>query len=63
LHLEPTAPSASILKSVRSYAAVQRDASQALVEGLRQDDRQKVREALELAGQGREPLRLGTPAK
>jgi rhomboid protease GluP len=49
LHLDSTAPSAPALDFVRNYAELRRDASQALVDGLRQDDRQKIRAAIELA--------------
>jgi rhomboid protease GluP len=49
LNLSPAAPSAATLASVREYAELRRDASRALVEGLRAKDRAKIREALELA--------------
>jgi rhomboid protease GluP len=49
LHLDTAAPSAPALDFVRNYAELRRDAAQALVEGLREDDRQKIRAAIELA--------------
>ena len=49
LHLSPAAPSAAALASVREYAELRRDASRALVEGLRAKDMARIREALELA--------------
>ncbi|OYY95111.1 MAG: rhomboid family intramembrane serine protease [Hydrogenophilales bacterium 28-61-23] len=49
LHLSTAAPSAAALASVRNYAELRRDASRALVEGLRAKDMAKIREALELA--------------
>jgi rhomboid protease GluP len=55
LHLDTAAPSAPALNVLRNYAELRRDASKAMVEGLRQDDRQKVRKAIELATKGRQP--------
>lgn len=49
LHLSPEAPSAPTLEAVRQYAELRRDASRALVEGLRANDPARIREALELA--------------
>jgi rhomboid protease GluP len=49
LHLSPAAPSANALNSLRDYAELRRDASRALVEGLRAKDPERIREALELA--------------
>jgi rhomboid protease GluP len=57
LHLDSAAPSAAALQSLRDYAEVRRDASRALVEGLRTKDSQQIRQALELAAQ---PPRLGS---
>jgi rhomboid protease GluP len=59
LHLDSAAPSAAALQSVRDYAEVRRDASHALVEGLRSKDAQQIRQAIEWAsrpqGQGNPP--------
>jgi rhomboid protease GluP len=60
LHLDAAAPSAAALQSVRDYAEVRRDASRALVEGLRTKDLQQIRQALELAAQP--PRQGGQPA-
>jgi rhomboid protease GluP len=49
LHLDSAAPSSPALDFVRNYAELRRDAAQAMVDGLRQDDQQKVRAAIELA--------------
>lgn len=51
LHLDAAAPSADALRSLRNYAEVRRNASRALVEGLRTKDIQQIRQALELAAQ------------
>jgi len=51
LHLGAAAPSATALASLRHYAELRRDASRALVEGLRAKDQKRIREALELATQ------------
>jgi rhomboid protease GluP len=51
LHLSAAAPSAAALESLRSYAELRRDASRALVEGLRANDPVRIRAALELATQ------------
>ena len=51
LHLDSEAPSAAALQSLRNYAEIRRNASRALVEGLREKDLVKIREALELASQ------------
>lgn len=51
LRLDPAAPSAPALNTVRQYAELRLDASRALVEGLRAHDPRRVREALELANQ------------
>jgi rhomboid protease GluP len=58
LHLDAAAPSAAALQSLRDYAEVRRDASRALVEGLRAKDSQQIQQALELAAQ---PPRQGKP--
>jgi len=58
LHLDAAAPSAAALQSLRDYAGVRRDASRALVEGLRTKDLQQIQQALELAAQ---PPRQGEP--
>lgn len=51
LHLDAAAPSAAALQSLRNYAEIRRDASRALVEGLRTKDMQQIRQALEMAAQ------------
>ncbi len=45
----PGAPSARTLELLREYAALRGDASQAMVEGLRSNDRAKIRQALDSA--------------
>jgi rhomboid protease GluP len=49
VRLSPAAPSAGTLAALRQYAEVRRDASRALVDGLRAHDLGRVREALEQA--------------
>jgi len=49
LHLSPAAPSAPVLAALREYAEIRRDAARALVEALRANDPERVREALEMA--------------
>lgn len=49
LHLDAAAPSAHALDQLRAYAALRGDASQALSEGLRERDPEKIRKALETA--------------
>ena len=49
LHLDPGAPSAAVVESLRHYAEQRRDASQALAEGLRAHDAQQIRDALDRA--------------
>ena len=49
LHLDPGAPSAAAVESLRHYAEQRRDASQALVEGLRARDAEQIRDALDKA--------------
>lgn len=51
LHLDAAAPSAAALQSLRAYAELRRNASRALVEGLRTKDLQQIRQALQLATQ------------
>ncbi len=46
LHLDPTAPSAPTLAQLRQYAEQRRDASRALVEGLRAGDWGQIEESL-----------------
>ncbi len=57
LHLDAAAPSAAALQSLRDYAEIRRDASRALVEGLRTKDMQQIRQALEMAAK---PPRQGS---
>ncbi|WP_018229893.1 rhomboid family intramembrane serine protease [Methyloversatilis universalis] len=49
LQLSPSAPSAPTLSALRQYAEARRDASRALVDGLRAHDMAAVRDALEAA--------------
>lgn len=51
LHLDPGAPSAQALESLRAYAARRSDAAQAMAEGLRVRDPEQFRKALESARQ------------
>jgi rhomboid protease GluP len=51
LRLSPAAPSAATLELLRGYAELRRDASRALVEGLRAHDPARIQQALELATQ------------
>ncbi len=51
LHLDAAAPSAQALEVLRAYAALRSDASQALSDGLRDRDANKIRKALESARQ------------
>jgi rhomboid protease GluP len=60
LRLDAAAPSAQTLDILRKYAALRSDASQALSEGLRARDQQKIRKALETARQAPD-LARGTP--
>jgi rhomboid protease GluP len=53
LHLDPGAPSALVLENLRRYAQQRSDAAQALSEGLRSGDPDRIRKALETA---RRPL-------
>lgn len=47
LHVSPDVPSAATLERLRHYAEVRRDATQALAEGIREQDPRRVRDALE----------------
>lgn len=47
LHINPDVPSAATLERLRRYAGTRRDATQALVEGIREQDSRRVRDALE----------------
>jgi len=49
LRLSPEAPSSLTLETLRHYAKLRRDASRALVEGLRANDPERISEAFELA--------------
>jgi rhomboid protease GluP len=49
LHLDPAAPSTMTLEVLRKYTQLRADASQALVEALRMNDPERIREALEMA--------------
>jgi rhomboid protease GluP len=59
LHLDPGAPSAAAVESLRHYAGQRRDASQALVEGLRTRDAEQIRDALERAQRAGQEVRQG----
>lgn len=59
LRLSPAAPSATALDSLRNYAELRRDASRALVEGLRAKDLERIREALEMAS--KQPQQASKP--
>lgn len=55
LHINPDAPSAATLARLRQYAESRRDATHALAEGIREQDPQRVRDALEAVSRaGRE---------
>ncbi len=47
LHINPDVPSAATLERLRHYAEIRRDATQALAEGIREQDPRIVRDALE----------------
>lgn len=47
LHFGPAVPSAGIVEQFRRYAEVRRNASQALAEGIRENDPQRIRDALD----------------
>ncbi len=59
LHLDPALPSATTVETLRRYAEMRRDASRALAEGLRAEDPQRIRDALELARRSRQMVRPG----
>lgn len=61
LHLSPHAPSAATLEALRQYSEQRRDASRELVDGLRERDPAKVREALKKAGRARAAPAQRTP--
>lgn len=54
LPTDPALPSAGSVALLRQYAALRRDASRSLAEGLRHRDAEKVREAMSLDRQSRE---------
>ena len=68
LHLDPAAPSNMTLEMLRSYTQLRSEASQLLAEGIRSNDRERIREALELArrapytARGLEPPPFPKPA-
>lgn len=47
LHISPEVPSAATLERLRNYAVTRRDATQALAEGIREQDPRRVRDALD----------------
>lgn len=59
LHISPDAPSAEALERLRQYAEARRDASHELVEGLREKDAKRIRDAL---GATRDAARKGAAA-
>ncbi len=59
LHLDPGAPSAATVESLRRYAEQRRDASQALAEGLRARDAEQIRDALDRAQRAGQQVRQG----
>jgi rhomboid protease GluP len=61
IRLSPEAPSAAALQNLRRYAETRRDASRALVEGLRAHDMERVRDALEQASRPPEPAPAPKP--
>jgi rhomboid protease GluP len=69
LHLDPAAPSRSALEILKTYAQLRGDAAQSLTEALRQNDRERIREALEMARQapyiarGIDPPRAPVPSR
>ena len=61
LNLDSAAPSAQALGVLRKYAALRADASQALAQGLRTKDPDKIRKALESARRATELARSAKP--
>jgi rhomboid protease GluP len=61
IRLSPEAPSAAALENLRRYAETRRDASRALVEGLRAHDMERVRDALEQVSRPAEPAPAPKP--
>lgn len=53
VHVDPAAPSAATLAALREYAALRRDASRTMVEGLRTRDQKKIKAAVDIARQSR----------
>lgn len=53
VHVDSAAPSAATLAALREYAALRRDASRIMVEGLRAHDQGKIKAAVELAKKSR----------
>ena len=49
LDLDPAAPSSTTVEILRKYSQLRSEASQALAEGLRDNNRRRIREALEMA--------------
>lgn len=54
LRISSATPSSLTLETLRQYAEMRRDASRALVEGLRANDPERIHEALEMASQATE---------
>jgi len=59
LHVNPRLPSAATVETLRRYAELRRNASRALVEGLRANDPGQVRDALELARRAGQQVQKG----
>lgn len=61
LQVDPDLPSAATVESLRRYAELRRDASRAMVEGLRAKDPGQIRDALELAKRSRQLAQPESP--
>jgi rhomboid protease GluP len=63
LQLSPAAPSAAALETLRYYAELRRDASRALIKGLRSNNPEQIREALELGSKAPQMARKQSESK
>lgn len=63
LQLSPAAPSAATLETLRYYAELRRDASRALIEGLRSNNTEQIRKALELGSKAPQMARKQSESK
>ena len=59
--INPALPSAGALRVLRQYAAMRRDASRSMAEGLRNNDSNKIRQAIALERKSKE-LQIRAPA-